>query len=206
MTPPIEKAAPSSSELDPAAMSAIRNVMVDAESAKDTRADTGTAEPPVAPRRPGRVAVPDLPEPEAVDVKIRKASRRRIRAKRPPARAVILSLLALAVVLRPWLVFGVVFVTVFVVLGVFLALSYDGFWQRAMALGRWYAARRPERAAALHARLDAFAMKWDAVLDRFPEGTVDGLYLPDFGEMAEAEARHDAALDRRFDRLRDPEA
>ena len=49
-------------------------------------------------------------------------------------------------------------------------------------------------------------MKWDAVLDRFPEGTVDGLYLPDFGEMAAAEARHDAALDRRFDRLRDPEA
>lgn len=49
-------------------------------------------------------------------------------------------------------------------------------------------------------------MKWDAVLDRFPEGTVDGLYLPDFGEMAEAEARHDAALDRRFDRLRGPEA
>ncbi|WP_394415134.1 hypothetical protein [Sulfitobacter sp. 1A12126] len=99
-----------------------------------------------------------------------------------------------------------VFVTVFVALGVFLALGYDGFWQRAMALGRWYAARRPERAAALHARLDAFAMKWDAVLDRFPEGTVDGLYLPDFGEMAAAEARHDAALDRRFDRLRDPEA
>ncbi|MFG6515814.1 hypothetical protein ACGYLX_00010 [Sulfitobacter sp. 1A13496] len=118
----------------------------------------------------------------------------------------ILSLLALAVVLRPWLVFGVLFITVFIVLGVFLALGYDGFWQRAMALGRWYAARRPERAAALHARLDAFAIKWDAVLDRFPEGTVDGLYLPDFGEMAAAEARHDAALDRRFDRLRDPEA
>ena len=206
MTPPIDKAATSSSDLDHAAMSAIRNVMADAESAPDPRAGSGLAEPPVAPRRPGRVAVPDLPEPEAVDVKIRKASRRRIRAKRPPARAVILSLLALAVVLRPWLVFGVLFVTVFVVLGVFLALGYDGFWQRAMALGRWYAARQPERAAALHARLDAFAMKWDAMLDRFPEGTVDGLYLPDFGEMAAAEARHDAALDRRFDRLRDPEA
>ncbi|MFG6583699.1 hypothetical protein [Sulfitobacter sp. 1A12779] len=152
------------------------------------------------------MAFPDLPEPEGVDVEIRKPSRRKRVAKRPPARAVILSLLALAVVLRPWLVFGVLLVTVFVVLGVFLALGYDGFWQRAMALGRWYAARRPERAAALHARLDAFAMKWDAVLDRFPEGTVDGLYLPDFGEMAAAEARHDAALDRRFDRLRDPEA
>lgn len=116
--------------------------MADAESAKNPRADTGAAEPPVAPRRPGRVAFPDLPEPEAVDVDTRKPSRRRIRAKRPPARAVILSLLALAVVLRPWSVFGVLFVTVFVVLGVFLALGYDGFWQRAMALGRWYAARR----------------------------------------------------------------
>ena len=206
MTPPIEKAAPSSAELDPAAMSAIRNVMADAEGAPEPRAGSGAAEPPVSPRRPGRVAFPDLPEPEAVEVDIRKPSRRQRAAKRPPARAVILCLLALAVVLRPWLVFGVLFITVFIVLGVFLALGYDGFWQRAMALGRWYAARQPERAAALHARLDAFAMKWDAVLDRFPEGTVDGLYLPDFGEMAEAEARHDAALDRRFDRLRDPEA
>ena len=49
-------------------------------------------------------------------------------------------------------------------------------------------------------------MKWDAVLDRFPEGTVDGLYLPDFGEMAAAETRYDEALDRRFDSLRNSEA
>ena len=49
-------------------------------------------------------------------------------------------------------------------------------------------------------------VKWDAVLDRFPEGTVDGLYLPDFGEMAAADTRHDEALDRRFDSLRNSEA
>ncbi len=204
--PPIDNVVPASPKLDPAAMSAIKNVMADAESATGPRAGSGAEKPSVAPRRLGRVAFPDLPEAEAVEVEARKPRRRRIRAKRPPARAVILSLLALAVVLRPGLVFGVLFVMVFIVLGVFLALGYDGFWQQAMALGRWYAGRRPERAAMLHARLDALAMKWDAVLDLFPEGTVDGLYLPDFGEMAAAEARHDAALDRRFDRLRDPEA
>lgn len=75
-----------------------------------------------------------------------------------------------------------------------------------MGLGRWYARRRPNRAAELHRKLDAFAMKWDAVLDRFPEGSVDGLYLPDFGELATADARHDEALDRRFANLRKGEA
>jgi hypothetical protein len=113
--------------------------------------------------------------------------------------------LALLVLFRPWLVVGVLLLTVFLILGVFLALGYDGFWRRGMAIGRWYAGRRPERAADLHNRLDAFAIKWDAILDRFPEGTVDGLYLPDFGEMAAADARHDAAMARRFDSLRNSE-
>jgi hypothetical protein len=35
-------------------------------------------------------------------------------------------------------------------------------------------------------------------LDRFPEGTVDSLYLPDISELASAEARHDAAMERRL--------
>ncbi|WP_243266585.1 hypothetical protein [Sulfitobacter sp. DSM 110093] len=125
---------------------------------------------------------------------------------RPSPWVIILGALALLVVLRPLLMLGLILLTVFVTLGVFLALGYDGFWQRAMALGRWYTGRRPERAARIRARLDAFAMKWDAVLDRFPEGTVDGLYLPDFGEIAAADARHDEALDRRFDSLRNSEA
>lgn len=127
----------------------------------------------------------------------------RLQGFRPTPRHLILASLMLVAFFRPWLVLGVLVLFTFVMVGVFLILGYDGFWLRAMAAARWYARRRPARAARLHAKLDRFAMRWDAVLDRFPEGTVDGLYLPDFGQMAQAEVRHDAALDRRFEKLRE---
>lgn len=130
----------------------------------------------------------------------------RVKEYRPTPRQIVLASLALIVFFRPWLVLGLLFLGMFVLLGVFLILGYDGFWRRAMGVGRWHARRHPERSVELHQKLDAFAMKWDAILDRFPEGSVDGLYLPDFGEIAEADARHDAAMGRRLDSLRESEA
>jgi hypothetical protein len=102
---------------------------------------------------------------------------------------------------RPWLIIGMIFLTICSCVGLFVALGYDRFWRRAVALGRWYAKRKPARAVELHRKLDAFAMKWDAILDRFPEGSVDGLYLPDFGEIAQADTRHAEAMDRRLSRM-----
>ncbi|WP_339823578.1 hypothetical protein [Sulfitobacter dubius] len=201
-------------DLDPASLSAIRNLVkgdqeADAEGAAAGRKVTPTAtsqKPAVKPRSAGRKAFPDLSESETTKQKSGKHIALKLPKWRPSPRVIILAALALLVVLRPLLMLGLIFLTVFITLGVFIALGYDGFWQRAMALGRWYSKRRPERADRMRARLDAFAMKWDAVLDCFPEGTVDGLYLPDFGEMAAADVRHDEALDRRFDKLRNSEA
>jgi len=48
---------------------------------------------------------------------------------------------------------------------------------------------------------DHLSVAWDGILDRFPEGTVDGLYLPDFGELAAADDRHTEAMDRRLSGL-----
>ena len=127
----------------------------------------------------------------------------RVLGYRPTPKHIVLACLALLIVFRPWLVLGLLFLTGFIVTAIFLILGYDGFWRRTMGAARWYARRRPARSVELHRKLDTFAMKWDAVLDRFPEGSVDGLYLPDFGDLAEAEARHDAVLDRRFDSLRE---
>ena len=106
---------------------------------------------------------------------------------------------------RPWLILGVLILSTLLIAGVFLILGYDGFWQRAMTMARWYAQRHPQRAAELHRKLDGFAMKWDAILDRFPEGSVDGLYLPDFGDAAAAEDRNNAVIDRRFSQLDNPQ-
>jgi hypothetical protein len=119
-----------------------------------------------------------------------------------PKRVALVALVAL-ILFWPWLMVGILFFCAFIVTAIFLTLGYDGFWRRAMGLGRWYARRRPAHAAVIHEKLDTFAMRWDAVLDRFPEGTVDGLYLPDFGEMAIADSRHDAAMERRLNAMRE---
>lgn len=127
----------------------------------------------------------------------------RVRAYRPTRLHIILAVCGLVVFMRPWLILGLMFIFVFIMVGVFLITGYDGFWQAVMKISRWYASRRPDRAASLHARLDRFAVRWDAVLDRFPEGTVDALYLPDFGDLATAELRHDEAMERRLASLQE---
>ena len=212
MTNTPDKPAPKA-ELDPASLAAIQDLLK-AEAAQPAPKAVPCA-PPAAPRLKGRAVLPSLEETPAAEPRISaKAPKRpgifargraRVLGYRPAVRHVLLACLALLLLFRPWLVLGLLFLGMALILSVFLALGYDGFWRRGMALGRWYASRRPERAADLHNRLDAFAMKWDAVLDRFPEGTVDGLYLPDFGEMAAADARHDAALERRLGSLRETE-
>lgn len=130
----------------------------------------------------------------------------RIKGYRPTPKHMIVAALLVLVFFRPWLVLGIVLLSLLVFIGVFLILGYDGFWQRGMAIARWYAQRNPDRAFEMHSRLDQFAMKWDAVLDKFPDGTVDGLYLPDFQEIEAAEKRHEAALDRRLKDMRETEA
>lgn len=125
----------------------------------------------------------------------------RVSGYRPKPKHIVILCAALLVIFRPWLVVGLILLFAFILTAIFLILGYDGFWRRAMGLGRWYARRHPSRSVELHRKLDDFAMKFDAFLDRFPEGTVDGLYLPDLGDLAEADRRHKEALDRRFDTL-----
>ncbi|KIN65965.1 hypothetical protein Z946_688 [Sulfitobacter noctilucicola] len=216
------------SDLDPNALAAIRELLhTEATEPVQPAPERQTEAPaqavpvaPVAPRRTRSAAAPleapavspkGQPQQEAFadlpNEPVRRAAapglKARIMSYRPTPKHMILFSIALLVLFRPWLVIGLFFLSLFVMVGVFLILGYDGFWRRAMGLARWYAQRRPSRAAELHQKLDAFAMKWDAVLDRFPEGSVDGLYLPDFGELEAAESRHDAALERRFSDLRE---
>ncbi len=122
---------------------------------------------------------------------------------RPTVWHVLAACSVLILLFRPWLVVGLLVLGIFLFSGVLLVLGYDGFWQQAMRLARWQANRNPEKSEDILRKLDGFAMRFDAFLDRFPEGTVDGLYLPDLGNTTAAEARHNAALDRRFDGLRD---
>ena len=216
------------SELDPEALAAIRSLL---ETQPKARAGSVPEheEPPTAhPRRPvpqqsaararEDFRQPDRAEPSQPERQPKRAGRgmkteggqlgrlkSALHGYRPTPRHIVLAALCLMVLFRPWLVLGIIFLSLFGITVVFLILGYDGFWHRAMGLARWYARRRPSRASELHRKLDAFAMRWDAILDRFPEGSVDGLYLPDFGELASADLRHDEALDRRFANMRQRE-
>ena len=155
---------------------------------------------PKAPREPGLIS-------RQISKLTAKADplKARVVGYRPTRKHILWAVFALIVIMRPWLVIGLFFLGLMIIGIAFLILGYDGFWLRGMALGRWYARRRPARAVVIHQKLDDFAMRWDAVLDRFPEGSVDGLYLPDFGALAEADARHDAAMERRLAGMRESE-
>lgn len=222
--------------LDDQSMAAIRAMLNDEApapvAAPTPRAQAATqpaAAPEVAPTEPSaakartsRRKLPPIaaaPEAAVAPVKSARPSRvaglltkltapvlSRVKGYRPTPKHMIIAALGLLVFFRPWLVLGIVLLSLLVFTGVFLILGYDGFWKRGMAIARWYAQRSPDRAAEMHGRLDRFAMKWDAVLDKFPDGTVDGLYLPDFQELAAAEERHEAALDRRLKDMHETEA
>jgi len=148
---------------------------------------------PALPKRsapPAQTAAPVTPQPQEPATGLR--------GYRPKPAYIVLALAALLIFMRPWLVLGLVLLFAFITVGVFLITGYDGFWQGVIRTARWYARRRPSRADAIHARLDRFAVRWDAFLDKFPEGTVDGLYLPDFGAIEAADRRHGEALERRL--------
>ncbi|XDA98793.1 hypothetical protein AB1M95_02495 [Sulfitobacter sp. LCG007] len=85
---------------------------------------------------------------------------------------------------------------------ILLALGSRRVWGAVLGRIDRIAQRRPARAAAMRHRLDALAMRWDEVLDRFPERWVEGLYMPDFAHIVSADARHQADPRSRQGRLR----
>ncbi|MGC1497181.1 MAG: hypothetical protein WA790_15330 [Sulfitobacter sp.] len=219
---------PNASELDPTSLAAIRDLLATepevkpqpveerraakAEAAFAPLPDEVSRSPKQAAHIPRRVAKPNATKTpkhgsRKEDIVSKDGFITGAKAKvfnyRPTTKHIVFACLGSLIFFRPWLILGILFMSAFAITGIFLILGYDGFWRRAMGLARWYARRRPARSAELHRKLDSFAMKWDGVLDRFPEGSVDGLYLPDFGDLADVEARHDAALDRRFEGLRE---
>lgn len=125
----------------------------------------------------------------------------RLRGYRPTRRHIVVAIVVLLALWRPWLLVAMVVVPMLIVAGTFAAIGQDRFWSGVLRGYRRMQSRNPVRAERLRARADRFALRWDAFLDRFPEGSVDALYLPDLNSLQEAQAQHAEALDRRFERL-----
>ncbi|MEL6467949.1 MAG: hypothetical protein AAFQ58_23550 [Pseudomonadota bacterium] len=124
-----------------------------------------------------------------------------LRAFRPTTRHLAIVSALLLVVLRPhWFVIGAVLMLALII-AAFMILGPDRIWRGVVAGLDRIAARNPARATRLRQRLDRFAYRWDAVLDLFPEGMVDALYMPDLQGLQDADAAHTDAMDQRLTRM-----
>jgi hypothetical protein len=125
----------------------------------------------------------------------------RLRGFRPSTRHLAIVSMLLLVVVRPhWFVIGAVLMLA-VVIGSFMILGADRIWHGVLKRLRRIEATNPARAARLRTRLDGFAYRWDGFLDLFPDGMVDGLYMPDFQSMEQSDDRHLRAMSERLDRM-----
>ncbi|GGX60651.1 hypothetical protein GCM10007385_32400 [Tateyamaria omphalii] len=205
-------------------MSMIRSVLTDdAETLKPHRrkakvADMDTAgdpqeslrafterTPPPAPRR----RADDLPELEK-DTYVQKRPDRfhelantimRVRRFEPKTRHLALACAALLFVVRPhWFVIAAVIVFALVV-AIFLTFGADRIWTAVLGWLDRVEMKDSARAEDLRAKLDTFAYRWDSVLDLFPDGMVDGLYMPDFQSLRMAEVEHQEVVAERLSRM-----
>jgi len=145
---------------------------------------------PKASRKPRNIAVPKLKTPSFARV-LRHITRRRLAA---------IACIAI-VVMYPGTVVLSGLAAIICVIGAFLLFGADRVWATvSQGLAR-YQKRAPKRASKLMDRLDDFAVHWDNILDRFPEGSVDALYLPDFASYEIERQERESAMDQRLDRM-----
>lgn len=147
--------------------------------------------------------VDESPNDIAADVEPKPSMMERLRgiSYRPSRKLVIWAVIVSLIVLRPH-VFVIGTIVLLVSLGAAFAIfGSEAVWSGVMRLFARYATYAPNRAARFATRMDTFALRWDALLDRFPDGAVDGLYLPDFQSLHKADERHAAVMSERLARL-----
>jgi hypothetical protein len=155
---------------------------------KDTDARSRAANPP-----------PQLSAQEcaAESRKLRRAKMRRLKAIFDAATfyATVALIALFSAILFPQVSLALVLAVIFLGVVPYLVFGYETFWHHALRPVRYYAIRNQARAAKIQMRLDRLAMGWDAVLDRFPERLVSGLYLPDISNIATAAQETDRSCD-----------
>lgn len=188
----------------------IRSMMVE-QKAESSRASL----PDLAPVEHGEFDRPAAAKEHSKARKATVAPRRRstgsiqhlkakILAYRPTRSHILWALVLLVVIWSPWLIPGLLFVAFWVALIAYLTVGYDRMMEWLSSA--WYrlGEANPDLIEKLRTRADAFALRFDAFLDRLPESWAEKLALPD---MSAQRAEQDALDDRPdpFDRLKTPE-
>lgn len=118
----------------------------------------------------------------------------------PKRKHVTLAALALLVALKPFWILGFIGIVLLLIALAFMAIGGETIWRGVMLALHQLSEKDPERAVRIRRRLDRMAVKWDGFLDRLPEGSVDGLYMPDFQVLSAEEARNEARFVNRMER------
>lgn len=171
-----------------------------------------------APRRSHKAVVPSplavakkifrLPRLPKIDAaKVKAPVMRRAKTVKPTPRPFLgkhhIVMLAVIVLMafRPGLVFSVAAIWFLGMALLFVVAGPTRVWKAVGWTVNSYGKFNKPHADAILDWLDDVAVRWDAVLDRFPDGLVDGLYMPDFANLEELSAAHDAVLEDRLKRL-----
>jgi len=128
----------------------------------------------------------------------------RVLGYRPTRNHIVLAVLALVVVMRPWLIPGVLFVGFWVGLIAWLTVGPDRMTEWAASAWDKLCTRKPELAEKLRRKADRFALRFDAFLDKLPDSWAEKLALPDLSRVVETDEDLDERPDP-FDRLKLPE-
>ncbi len=171
-------------------------------------------------REVNRKALPDLaPVPEDIGSRQRTPSprartgatrgeqrglRSRITGYRPRGKHILWVALALVVFFRPWLIPGLLFVTLWIVLVAYLTMGHDRIFEVVSNGWDRFVHRHPKRAEKLRQRADRFALRFDALLDRLPNSWAEKLALPDLSHPGMRDENPHERPDP-FDRLIQPE-
>ena len=136
--------------------------------------------------------------------KARGSLKQRVLGYRPSGKHLLLAALALVVVFRPWLIPGVMFVAFWIVLIAYLTMGHDRFVEKLHTGWVRFDKRHPQKSARVRKTMDAFALRFDAFLDKLPESWAEKLALPDMSAPADGGRSLDEMPDP-FDRLKTPE-
>jgi len=128
----------------------------------------------------------------------------RVLGYRPTRKHIVLAVLALVVVMRPWLIPWVLFVGFWVGLIAWLTVGPDRMAEWAASAWDRLCTRKPELAEKLRRKADRFALRFDAFLDKLPDSWAEKLALPDLSRVVETDEDLDERPDP-FDRLKLPE-
>lgn len=136
-------------------------------------------------------------QPTALDKMIARV-KHRVLNYRPTKKHIAIAAAVLLVWFRPWLVFGLIFLALIALVGTFIGLGADRFWHWVAKHTQLYARRFPKKAAKWGPKLQRMRAKWNSWMDKLPDGTVDGLIVPDFNEMKARDDHHEEAMARRL--------